>query len=94
MADTLSSEEVTTHLAELPGWSGGPEGITKSYDCGDFIGAMGFVQQIALEAEKLFHHPDIEINYKHVTLVIVSHAKGGVTEQCVELAKKVEKRSP
>lgn len=94
MADTLSSEEVQTHLAELPGWSGGPEGITKSFDCGDFIGAMGFLQQVALEAEKLFHHPDIEVNYKHVTLVIVSHAKGGVTEQCVELAKKVEKRSP
>jgi ribonuclease D len=94
MADTLSTEQVQSHLAELPGWSGGPEGITKSFDCGDFIGAMGFCHQVALEAEKLFHHPDIEINYKRVTLRIVSHAKGGVTEQCVELAKKVERRSP
>lgn len=93
MADTLAKDEVETHLAELPGWSGGPEGITKQFDCGDFIGAMGFVQMVGLEAEKLFHHPDIEINYKTVTLVIVSHAKGGVTEQCIELAKKVEKRA-
>lgn len=93
MADTLSTEEVDAALAELPGWSGGPEGLTKSFDCGDFIGAMGFVQQVALEAEKLFHHPDIDIRYKTVTLQIVSHAKGGVTGQCVELAKKVERRA-
>lgn len=93
MADTLSAKEIDAYLAELPGWSGGPEGITKQFDCGDFIAAMGFVQQVALEAEKLFHHPDMQISYKNVTLVIVSHAKGGVTEQCVELAKKVEKRA-
>lgn len=91
---TLSAEQVDEHLKGLPGWSGDTRGITKSFDCGDFIGAMGFLQQVALEAEKLFHHPDISVSYKKVTLTIVSHSEGGVTEQCIHLADKVEKRAP
>ena len=91
MAETLSADQVSARLADLPGWQGGTEGITKTFDCGDFVGAMGLVQQAALEAEKLFHHPDIAISYKSVTFSIVSHSLGGVTEQCIDLATRIER---
>lgn len=94
MADTLSADQVSARLADLPGWQGGPDGITKTFDCGDFVGAMGLVQQAALEAEKLVHHPDVTISYKNVTFSIVSHRLGGVTEQCFELADRIEQRAP
>ncbi len=90
---TLTDDQITTALSELPGWSGDSSGLRKTFDCGDFVGAMGFVQQVGLEAEKLFHHPDLAISYKKVDVTIVSHSEGGVTEQCVELAKKIQARA-
>ena len=89
----LTDDQITAALDDLPGWSGDSSGLRKTFDCGDFVGAMGFVQQVGLEAEKLFHHPDLAISYKKVDVTIVSHDQGGVTEQCVDLAKRIESRA-
>ncbi len=89
----LTDDQITAALNDLPGWSGDASGLRKTFDRGDFVGAMGFVQQIGLEAERLFHHPDLAISYKRVDVTIVSHDQGGVTEQCVDLAKRIESRA-
>jgi 4a-hydroxytetrahydrobiopterin dehydratase len=35
------------------------------------------------------HHPDWSNSWNKVTIDIVSHAAGGITDQCVELAEKI-----
>jgi 4a-hydroxytetrahydrobiopterin dehydratase len=93
MADTLSAEEVREALQGLPGWSGGTDGIGKSYEFADFTDAIGFVARVALVAERLFHHPDITVSWNRVELRVTSHAAGGVTPRCIELAGKIDQRA-
>ena len=40
-------------------------------------------------AEKLNHHPDWSNSWNAVTIDIVSHDKGGITDTCIALAEKV-----
>ena len=86
----LSDEEIKTRLGELSGWRQRGELIVKSFDRGDFVGSVKFVDSIAEPAEEMNHHPDIAISWSQVEVAISTHAEGGLTENDFELAKKVE----
>jgi ribonuclease D len=90
MTDLLNPDALHHALDQLPGWDGTTEQITKTYKLPDFAGAMRFVNRVADIAEEMNHHPDIHIRWNAVTLEIVSHAAGGVTQSCVELAHRIE----
>ncbi len=47
---------------------------------------MKFVNKIADAAEQANHHPDIDIRYNTVTMALVSHDSGGVTQRDVRMA--------
>lgn len=87
---TLSPEQIDQELRSLEGWSGGPNGITRKLTFRDFVGSMGFVNQVALLAERADHHPDITINWNRVTLTLVTHSAGGVTERDIKMARKID----
>jgi 4a-hydroxytetrahydrobiopterin dehydratase len=94
VSDVLGPDALRDALAELDGWSGTTDGgIAKTYERGDFAGAMAFANRVAAVAEALQHHPDIEISWATVTLRIISHARGGVTRACVELARAIDGRA-
>ena len=40
-------------------------------------------------AEKLFHHPDWSNSWNRVDIAVVNHEAGGVSDQCFELAERV-----
>jgi 4a-hydroxytetrahydrobiopterin dehydratase len=40
------------------------------------------------------HHPDILINYNKVTLALVSHDSGGVTQRDVKMAARINELAP
>ena len=86
----LSDEEIKTRLDELSGWRQRGEFIVKSFDRGDFVGSVKFVDSIVEPAEEMNHHPDIAISWSQVEVAISTHAEGGLTENDFELAKKVE----
>lgn len=91
MADLLNPDSLHTSLNQLHGWTGTVEaGIEKTYRFADFAGAMAFVNRVADVAERLDHHPDIQISWDTVSLRIISHAAGGATEACVELARAID----
>lgn len=92
MADLLNPDAVKTGLNQLEGWDGTTAGISKTYVFDDFAGSMAFVNRVAEIAEDMNHHPDIAISWNTVELSIVSHAAGGVTEDCLELARRIEAR--
>ncbi len=52
---------------------------------------MGFVVSVGLLAEKANHHPDIDIRWNKVTLVLSTHSAGGITEKDIALAREIEK---
>jgi 4a-hydroxytetrahydrobiopterin dehydratase len=86
----LNDEEIKSRLAELSGWRQRGEFIAKSFDRGDFVGSVKFVDSLVEPAEEMNHHPDIAISWSQVEVAISTHAEGGLTENDFELAKKVE----
>jgi len=51
---------------------------------------MGFINSIALLAERANHHPDIDIRWNKVQLVLSTHSEGGITQKDIALAKEIE----
>jgi 4a-hydroxytetrahydrobiopterin dehydratase len=45
---------------------------------------------VAAEAERLDHHPDWSNSWNSVVIDISSHAAGGITARCFELAAAVD----
>lgn len=87
-----SPQEVQERLAGLPGWEAEGDSIRRTYTFGDFIDAIGFVTRVALLAQAADHHPDIDIRFNRVTLVLSTHSEGGVTEKDFSLATSIDAR--
>ena len=86
----LSDDEIKEGLKGLDGWRQRGEYIVKSFDRGDFVGSVKFVDSLVAPAEEMGHHPDLEISWDTVTVTISTHSEGGLTVADFELAAKVD----
>ncbi|HLJ88428.1 MAG TPA: 4a-hydroxytetrahydrobiopterin dehydratase [Candidatus Angelobacter sp.] len=87
----LSDAEVQKALQSLPGWERRGSAIQRIFQFSDFKAAMQFVNKIADAAESAGHHPDIDIRYNKVTLALVSHDSGGVTQRDTSMAENINR---
>ena len=85
----LTDPEIQNALGSLPGWRQKGKAIERIFEFPDFKAAMGFVNRIADAAEQADHHPDIDIRYNKVTMALISHDSGGVTQRDVRMAGKI-----
>ncbi|HZG57077.1 4a-hydroxytetrahydrobiopterin dehydratase [Paenibacillus sp.] len=77
----LTDEAVEERLASAEGWRReDAKWIAKKYRFRAYLDGVEFVRRVALEAERLNHHPFISIDYKLVTLRLTSWHAGGLTE--------------
>ncbi|XP_060034276.1 pterin-4-alpha-carbinolamine dehydratase 2 isoform X2 [Erinaceus europaeus] len=53
--------------------------------------AFGFMSRVALQAEKMNHHPEWFNVYNKVQITLTSHDCGGLTKRDVKLANFIEK---
>lgn len=89
----LTNQQILEQLKSLKNWIYVNNSISKEFEFKDFIEAMAFVNSLALEAEKMDHHPDILIyGWNKVKINLSTHSAGGVTEKDFQLAKKIEER--
>lgn len=86
----LTSNQIKKELSVTKGWKLSGSEIAKAFELKDFVHAMGFVQSIALLAEKANHHPDIDIRWNKVTLTLSTHSAGGLTEKDFVLARAID----
>ena len=89
----VPDQEIESFLAAHPGWARDGKPITRTYEFSGFDEAMGFVTRISLLAEKLDHHPDIDIRWNKVTLSIFTHSEGGLTAKDLDFARMADARS-
>jgi 4a-hydroxytetrahydrobiopterin dehydratase len=89
MSRPLSTDEITEQLASLPGWTGSTDVISRAYAFPDFPTAITGVDRVAIEAEEMDHHPDIDIRWRTVTFALSTHSAGGVTQLDIELAHRI-----
>jgi 4a-hydroxytetrahydrobiopterin dehydratase len=86
----LPQAELDRALRDLPGWTVKDGAITKTFKHDSFPEAVVFVNAVAHLAELANHHPDIDIRYSNITLALVTHDQGGITNKDVELARRIE----
>ena len=79
-------------LTELSGWTlaRDTKSIDKELTFKNFDKAMDFVNMVADAAELEGHHPDIDIRYNKVKLVLSTHSIGGLSENDFILAAKID----
>jgi 4a-hydroxytetrahydrobiopterin dehydratase len=65
--------------------------LVKSFQFPSFIKAIDYVNEIAILAERLDHHPIITINWKTVKLSLKSFDVDAITERDITLAKEINK---
>ena len=89
MPRLLTQDEVRTQVAELD-WEVEGSSIRRTVELADFAAALDFVVGVGHEAEAMNHHPDIDIRWNTVTLVLSTHSEGGLTQLDIELAHRVD----
>ena len=83
----LTEDEIAEHLEKLPGWTRAGQAISRTYPFASFAQSMKFVNQVAEVAERVDHHPDMDIRYDKVTLALTTHYLKGLTAKDVSLAE-------
>ena len=86
----LSHQETIEGLKEIPGWTHQAKSLTRTYKFETFLLGIAFVRRIAKRAEKLQHHPDIDIRFDKVKLTNTTHDAGGLTAKDFELAEQCD----
>lgn len=86
----LSPDKIQSELPD--GWQYNPEKklIEKLFEFKGFYPTMGFVNAVAFIAQKLKHHPDMEVGFGKCLIRLTTHDSGGVTELDLESAKQIE----
>lgn len=90
MAELLQPDEVRSALGTRPGWSGDPTTITRTVTFPSFPEAVAVVDRVAVVAEELDHHPDIDIRWRNLTFRCATHSAGGVTARDLDLASRID----
>jgi 4a-hydroxytetrahydrobiopterin dehydratase len=88
----LDDGAITALLAALPGWSklSGRDAIAKRFLFTNFRQTFAFMTEVALEAEKLDHHPEWTNVYNRVDIVLSTHSVNGLSSLDEKLAMKID----
>ncbi|MDO8548363.1 MAG: 4a-hydroxytetrahydrobiopterin dehydratase [bacterium] len=88
----LTRAQAQEMMKELDDWSLIDEAhlLAKSFRFKDFKQTMEFVNKIAVIAEEEGHHPDLTVTYGAVTVELMTHAIGGLSENDFILAAKID----
>jgi len=85
----LTDEELSTALAELPGWEVRDGWLRRTFHTPGWPHTMLLAQAIAYLAEAAWHHPDLKLGYAVCTVLLQTHRVKAVTWSDIELAKKI-----
>jgi 4a-hydroxytetrahydrobiopterin dehydratase len=92
---TFSATEIKDLLSDnLKEWSFEGTYITRSFKFANFVEAFSFMTAIALEAEKMDHHPDWSNVYNTVKIKLNTHEAKGITRKDLDLAEKIDSLFP
>ena len=89
----MSDKTVLTYTqvrdAGLADWRWLVGGLHARFATGDFATGLALAGRIGAVAEEANHHPDLDLRYPHLSVRLVSHDVGGVTERDLRLARRI-----
>ena len=88
----MEQDAITEKLADLPDWERDEEsgGIVRRMEFPQFADAIAFINRIATVADAHDHHPDIDIRYRRLKIVLVSHDVGGLSDRDFKMATLID----
>ena len=90
MPQRATQSEIESFLGTQVNWSGNESALTSQFAAPSFLAAIDLVNAVAVIAEALDHHPDIDIRWNKVLFVASTHSAGGVTALDFELATAID----
>lgn len=94
MREKIADEDIAAHLPAIPGWDQEGDAIVRTFDCPDFAAAIAFVVRIGFLAEAKDHHPDLDIRWRRVRVLLTTHDVSGLTDWDFELAAAIDAVAP
>ena len=71
-------------------WSEDDKGLHCELEFAGFVEAWTFMNQVAVLAETMDHHPDWSNSYNQVHITLISHDKGCVTDRDRRMAEAID----
>lgn len=94
MAEKLTEAERAAAMPALSAASWAHEAerdaLKKTFRFKNFVRAWGWMSAVALEAEKLNHHPEWTNVYGTVEVTLTTHDADGLTALDIKLAKRMD----
>lgn len=94
MSAKLTAEERASALSVLAtsSWAHDAErdAIAKTFRFKNFVRAWAWMSAVALEAEKMNHHPEWSNVYGKVAVTLTTHDAEGLTQKDLDLARKMD----
>src|SRR3954447_1604111 len=90
MAQKLDDAKIADGLKKLNGWSQQGDEISKTFSFKNFYETMSFVNAVAHIANKLDHHPDMEVGYNKLKIRFSTHSVGGLSDNDFAAATKID----
>lgn len=92
MVEQINPAERASLAAKLPAWSlvAGRDAITRDLRFTDFSQAWGFMNRVALLAEKHDHHPEWSNVWNKVSITLTTHDAGGLSTRDLTLAAAID----
>jgi 4a-hydroxytetrahydrobiopterin dehydratase len=85
----LTDDQVDAALPELNGWERAGGVLRRKIKFPTFLAGIDAVRRVAEHAEAKDHHPDIDIRWRTVTFMLVTHAVGGITQNDIDMARDI-----
>ena len=86
----LSDEQLEQFLIELAEWRIKDKKLFRVLRFKDFNKAIEFMNQVAITAEAMDHHPEWSNVYNKVEIYLVTHSEGGITQLDIDLAREID----
>ena len=86
----LNKEQIEENLQGLNNWFIAEKVIKKKLKFNSYMDSIKFINEVADKAEELNHHPEMMVGWCEIEISFMSHDKGGVTFDCIDMAKFVE----
>ena len=91
MPDPLDAEESAALAHVLPLWTQEGGTLVRVIEAPTFPTAIEWVVLIAEVAERMDHHPDIDIRWRRLRVTLTTHSAGSqVTHLDVQLAQAID----
>jgi 4a-hydroxytetrahydrobiopterin dehydratase len=87
----VSQQELEEKLEQLkPNWRLEGGKLYRRLEFRDFVECFSFMVKVALEAEKMQHHPEWLNVYNRLEIWLITHDLGGISTYDLYMAERIE----